>query len=61
MDKITHSNKNITPFGGLNFVYQAMNRMGLDKFIEEQLGFLSMLSQYSYADIMYSLFGNALT
>ena len=61
MDKITHSSKNITPFGGLNFIYQAMNRMGLDKFINEQLGFRSVLAQYSYSDIVYSLFGNALT
>ncbi|MFA4851652.1 MAG: hypothetical protein WC868_02340 [Bacteroidales bacterium] len=37
MDKITHSYKNITPYGGLNFIYQAMNRMGLDKFIPARL------------------------
>ena len=61
MDKITHSFKNITPYGGLNFVYQAMNRMGLDEFIDEQLGSRSVLAKYSYSDIVYSLFGNALT
>ena len=61
MDKITHSIRNITPYGGLNFIYQAMNRIGLDKFINRQIGFRSILAQYSYADIVYSLFGNVLT
>lgn len=61
MDKVTHSNKNITPFGGLNFIYQAMNRMGLDKFLDNQLGSRSIFAKYSYSNIVYSLFGNALT
>ena len=61
MDKITHSSKNITPFGGLNFIYQAMNRMGLDKLIDNQIGFRSVVAQYSYSNIVYSLFGNTLT
>jgi hypothetical protein len=61
MDKITHSFKNITPYGGLNFIYQAMNLMGLDKFINEQFGFRSVLAQYSYSDVVYSLLGNTLT
>jgi len=61
MDKITHSLKNITPYGGLNFIYHAMNRMGLDKFIDNQIGFRSVVAQYSYSDIVYSLFGNTLT
>jgi len=61
MDKVTQSNKNITPFGGLNFIYQAMNRMGLDKFINKQIGSRSVFAKYSYSDVVYSLFGNALT
>ena len=61
MDKITQSQKNITPFGGLNFIYQAMNRMGLDKFLDNQIGIRSIFAKYSYSDIVYSLFGNALT
>ena len=60
MDKITHSVKNITPFGGLNFIYQAIKRKGLDKFLDEQIGFRSILSHYSYSDIVCSLFGNML-
>jgi hypothetical protein len=61
MDKITHSSKNITPFGGLNFFFQAMNRMGLDKFLNERIGFRSVFAKYSYSDVVYSLFGNVLT
>jgi len=61
MDKITHSSRNITPFGGLNFIYQAMNRMELDKFIDRQIGLRSVSAQYSYSDIVYSLLGNTLT
>jgi hypothetical protein len=61
MHKITQSTKNITPYGGLNFIYQAMNRMGLDKFLDAQIGFRSVFAKYSYSDVVYSLFGNALT
>lgn len=61
MDKITHSTKNITPYGGLNFIYQAMNRMGLDKLLNDKIGYRSILAHYSYSDVIYSLFGNALT
>ena len=61
MDKITHSLRNVTPFGGLNFIYQAMNRMEFDKFFDRQIGLRSVLAQYSYSDIVYSLFGNTLT
>lgn len=61
MDKIIKSNKNITPFGGLNFIYHAMNRMELDKFLDEKIGCRSILAKYSYADVIYSMFGNTLT
>lgn len=61
MYKVTGSNKNITPFGGLNFIYQAMNRMGIDKYLDEQIGSRHFLAQYSYADVVYSLFGIVLT
>lgn len=61
MYKITHSSKNITPYGGLNFIYQAMNSKGLDKFIDKQVGFRSVFAKYSYSNVVYSLFGNSLT
>ena len=61
MYKVKQSTKSITPWGGLNFIYQAMNRLGLDKFIDKQMGFRSIFAHYSYSDIVYSLFGNVLT
>ena len=61
MDKVKQSTKSITPWGGLNFIYEAMNRLGLDKFLDKQIGFRSILAHYSYADVVYSLFGNVLT
>ena len=61
MDKIIQSSKNITPYGGLNFIYQAMNRYGLDKFINDVVGYRSVFARYSYSDIVLSLFGNTLT
>ena len=30
MDKVSKSSKNITPFGGLNFIYNAINRSKID-------------------------------
>src|ERR1035437_1323641 len=61
MDKINNSSQNVTPYGGLNFIYQGMNRAGLDKFLDEQIGYRSVSAKYSYADVLYSLLGNALT
>lgn len=61
MYKVTHSDKNITPFGGLNFIYGAMYGKGLDKFFDAQLGYRPATAIYSHADIVFSLFGNAIT
>lgn len=61
MDKINNSSKNVTPYGGLNFIFQGMNCAGLDKFLDEQIGCRSIFAKYSYSDVVYSLFGNALT
>lgn len=60
MYKVIHSDKNITPYGGLNFIYQGMNRLGLDKFIDSRIGLRNVLATYSYSDVVYSLFGNSL-
>lgn len=60
MLKVTQSSKNITPFGGLNFIYDAINRKGLKTFIDKQLGSRHALAKYSYSDILLSLFGNSL-
>jgi hypothetical protein len=60
MHKIKLSDTNITPFGGLNTIYEAMTSKGLDKFFNEQLGLRSPFAKYSHSDVVYSLFGNAL-
>lgn len=60
MDKIKQSSKNITPFGGLNFIYNAINRSKIDTFIDQKLGYRNFRAHYSYSDIVLSLLGNSL-
>jgi hypothetical protein len=60
MDKIIHSDKNVTVFGGLNFIYKAIRSQKLDAYINKQLGHRSRRSLYSHSDIVLSLFGNCL-
>ena len=60
MDKVSKSSKNITPFGGLNFIYNAINRSKIDTFIDEKLGYRNFRANYSYSDIVLSLLGNSL-
>lgn len=60
MDKVTHSSKNITPFGGLNFIYNALGLAGIDKFIDKKIGFRNASAKYSHSDVVLSLFGNTL-
>lgn len=60
MDKVTQSSKNITPFGGLNFIYNAIQRAGLNTFLDKTLGSRSVGAKYSRSDVVLSLFGNAL-
>lgn len=61
VDKVKQSSKNITPYGGLNFIYQSMNLLGLDKFLNKAIGNRSVYAKYSYSDVVYSLLGNSLT
>jgi len=60
MHKIKLSDANITPFGGLNTIYQAMGSIGLGKFFDDQLGKRSPFAKYSHSDVVFSLFGNVL-
>lgn len=60
MRKIKQSSKNITPFGGLNFIYNAINRSKIDDFIDQKLGYRNFRAHYSYSDIVLSLLGNSL-
>jgi hypothetical protein len=61
MDKVTTSLKNITPFGGLNLIYNAIFRKEIPKFLDNQIGFRNIRAEYSYSDIILSLLGNAMT
>jgi hypothetical protein len=61
MDKVTLSSKNITPFGGLNFILEAINKANLPQFIDSKLGYRSPNAVYSYSDITLSLLCNSLT
>jgi hypothetical protein len=60
MNKIKLSDSNVTPFGGLNTIYEAMRSKGLDKFLNEQLGNRSPFAKYTHSDVVFSLFGNVL-
>ena len=55
MRKIKQSSKNITPFGGLNFIYNAIKQSKSDVFIDEKLGYRNFRAHYSYSDIVLSL------
>jgi hypothetical protein len=61
MDKVKQSNKNVTPYGGLNFIYDVISRSGIDSYLDGQIGCRSILAQYSYSDVVLSLLGNTLT
>ena len=58
MDKVSKSSKNITAFGGLNFIFKAMNNFDLPAFLDKEIGCRNPRAKYSYSDIVLSLFGN---
>lgn len=60
MRKIKHSSKNITPFGGLNFIDNLLRENKIPDFINQTLGFRNYRAEYSYSDILLSLLKNAL-
>jgi hypothetical protein len=60
MDKVTTSSKNITPFGGLNLIYNAISKAEIPKFLDNLIGFRHIRAEYSYSDIALSLLGNSL-
>lgn len=61
MYKVKQSSKNITPFGGLNFIYSAINEKGIATFLNEKMGNRDPRAQYSYSDVILSLLGNSLS
>jgi hypothetical protein len=60
MYKIKQSLKNITVFGGLNFIFNFIKRSKIDNFLDQKLGYRDFRAHYSYSDIILSLYGNAL-
>jgi Transposase DDE domain group 1 len=60
MDKVSKSPKNITAFGGLNFIFKAINNFDLPTFLDKEIGYRNIRAKFSYSDIVLSLFGNAL-
>lgn len=46
----------ISAFGGINFVYEDFQAMGLGRLFEKNLPVLAANSQYTWKDILYSLF-----
>jgi hypothetical protein len=60
VDKVISSDKNITPYGGLNLIFKAIKDKSLDCYIDQRLGFRGVSAKYSYSDVVLSLFGSAL-
>lgn len=59
-DKVTQSTKNITSFGGLNFIFDALFKKEINKHIDNKLPARNVRAKYSYSDLLFSLMGNAM-
>ncbi len=60
MAEVTHSDKNINSFGGLNFISKAIKDKGLDKYLDERIGYRGLCARYSHSDVVLSLPGSSL-
>jgi hypothetical protein len=61
MCKIINKNSNITPYGGLFFIDNLVNKKSIKELIIKNLGMRSVFAKYSYFDICKSLLFNNLT
>lgn len=52
--KIVKSKQNINPFGGINFVFETLDELGIDKILEADLPELSPQCKYKWKDLLYS-------
>ena len=59
--QVTNSEREVTPFGGINFVYQAIEQFGLPGFLDKELGARSIFAKYTHSDVVLSLFAGSLT
>lgn len=60
MLQVTNSPQEITPFGGINFIYDAIKQSGLPDFLDKELGYRSVFAKYTHADIVLALFAKSL-
>ena len=54
--KILKSSK-ISPFGGLNFVIEKLDQLGIDSVLKKELPELPSQSKYEWKDLLYSFWG----
>jgi hypothetical protein len=57
---IEHSSRNITPYAGLYFISDALNKLNISSFINSNLPKRSPNAKYKYSDIVLSLFANCM-
>ena len=60
MSKVKNSSRNITPFGGLNFVFSALDKLDISPIITEKIGIRKPNAQYSYTEIVHTFLANCL-
>lgn len=53
--KVINSSDTINPFGGLNFIIEQLNKLGVDRLINKHFAVRSTQSKYSFHDFFYSL------
>jgi len=53
--KVQYSKQNITPFGGINFVLEMLQKKGIGDIVDKHLPPLSSQSTYKWRDFLYSL------
>jgi len=51
-----HHRDQINPFGGINFVHEAFDKLGFEKILDDYLPQLAPQCKYYWKDIIYSLF-----
>jgi hypothetical protein len=61
MNEVTNSEKKVSPFGGINFIYQAVLKKGLPEFLNNELVYRGICAKYTHSDVVLSLFTKSLT
>lgn len=53
--KVERSEQTINPFGGINFVIEAISQSGIPSIIDSKLGHRAPQAEYSFSDVMLNL------